>query len=71
MSAEMSWGQPEVTSRRSFLKKLAIVGAAVSALPLLKGPFIRQAGSNTRAIPADLPGEGSIFQPRNDTRRQR
>ncbi|MEX2599755.1 MAG: twin-arginine translocation signal domain-containing protein [Dehalococcoidia bacterium] len=58
------------SSRRTFLKQLAVVGAAITALPLLRNPFAR-ASESPRNIPADLPGEGSIFQPRNDNRRQR
>ncbi len=57
------------TTRRSFLKRAALAGAAASVLGLLaRGPF---AGSKTggRSIPAGLPGAGSIFQPKNDGRR--
>ena len=70
MPGEASWAQPEASSRRTFLKRLAVIGAAVSALPLLRIPFARS-NQGGRSIPADLPGDGSIFQPRNDTRRQR
>ncbi len=58
------------TTRRGFLKRAALAGAAASALGLLsRGPF---AGSKSgdRSIPAGLPGAGSIFQPKNDGRRQ-
>jgi hypothetical protein len=58
------------TTRRGFLKRIALAGAAASALGLLsRGPF---AGSKLgdRSVPAGLPGAGSIFQPRNDGRRQ-
>ena len=57
------------TTRRGFLKRIALVGAAASALGLLsRGPL---AGSKTgdRSIPSGLPGAGSIFQPKNDGRR--
>ena len=70
MQGERTWDQPEFVSRRGFLKRLALVGAALSALPLLRSPFAR-AGQGPRPLPADLPGDGSIFQPRNDNRRQR
>ena len=59
-----------VTTRRRFLKRAALAGAAASVLGLLsRGPL---SGSKTgdRSIPAGLPGAGSIFQPRNDGRRQ-
>ena len=55
--------------RRGFLKRAAFLGAAGAALGLLaRRPFgdPRRTG---RSIPADLPGAGSIFQPRNDARR--
>ena len=58
------------TGRRGFLRRVAIAGAAVSALGILaRRPF---AGSKKgdRSIPADIPGAGSIFQPRGDGRRQ-
>ena len=58
------------TTRRNFLKRAALAGAAASALGLLsRGPF---SGSKTgdRSIPAGLPGVGSIFQPKSDGRRQ-
>ena len=56
------------TTRRGFLKRVALVGAAASAWGLLsKRPF---AGSKTgdRSIPPTIPGAGSIFQPKNDGR---
>jgi hypothetical protein len=58
------------TTRRGFLKRVAIAGAAASALGLLaRRPF---AGSKTgdRSIPPSIPGANSIFQPRNDGRKQ-
>ena len=64
-------GKEQGTTRRGFLKRVAIIGAAASALGLLaRGPLSR-AKSNDRSVPADLPGVGSIFQPRNDGRNQR
>ena len=66
-------GQTEAgsqTTRRGFLKRVALAGAAASALGLLsKGPF-RGSKTGDKSIPADLPGKGSIFQPLGDTRRQ-
>ncbi len=56
------------STRRGFLKRVALVGVAASAWGLLsKRPF---AGSKAgdRSIPPSLPGAGSIFQPRNDGR---
>jgi hypothetical protein len=58
------------TTRRGFLKRIAVAGAAASALGLLaRRPF---AGSKTgdRSIPPSIPGKDSIFQPRNDGRKQ-
>ena len=58
------------TTRRGFLKRVAVAGAAASALGLLaKRPF---AGSKTgdRSIPPSIPGKTSIFRPRNDGRKQ-
>ncbi len=68
--------QPELSTRRGFLKRLAIVGAAVSALSILsRRPFgglsFGRSNEEGRSIPADIPGAGSIFQPRHDQRRQR
>ena len=65
-------GQGELgkATRRGFLKRVAVAGAAASVLGLLaKRPF---AGSKTgdRSIPSSIPGKGSIFQPRNDGRKQ-
>ena len=59
------------TDRRGFLKRVAIAGAAAAALGILvRRPF----GGSRRdgnSVPSDLPGAGSIFQPRGDRRRQR
>ena len=58
-------------NRRSFLKRVALGVAALGACAVLsKRPFggAKRAG---RSIPADLPGEGSIFQPRDDARPRR
>ena len=58
------------TGRRSFLKRAVAAAAALSALSLLsRGPWSRNR-SSSRSIPPDVPGAGSIFQPRNDGRRQ-
>ncbi|MBM3940664.1 MAG: twin-arginine translocation signal domain-containing protein [SAR202 cluster bacterium] len=55
--------------RRGFLKRVALVGAAAAALgTLARRPFGGTSRSGPRNVPADLPGPGSIFQPRNDPR---
>ena len=63
-------GNEGTTTRRGFLKRVALVGAAASALGLLTRRPFRGSKSGDRSIPANLPGLGSIFQPRNDGRRQ-
>ena len=58
-------------NRRSFLKRIAFGVAALGAYAVLsKRPFggAKRVG---RSIPADLPGEGSSFQPRGDARPRR
>jgi hypothetical protein len=57
------------TTRRGFLKRAALAGAAASALGLLSRQPFGKGKSGDRSIPADIPGAGSIFQPRNDGRR--
>ena len=55
-------------SRRGFLKRAAIGAAAVALYMFIsRRPFGFARGGH-RPIPADLPGAGSIFQPRNDRR---
>lgn len=68
-------GQNEATARntvtrRGFLKRVALVGAAASALGILSRGRIGGIGQQGRSTPADLPGAGSIFQPRGDSRIQ-
>ena len=62
--------KPIVTDRRGFLQRVAIGLAAVGAYAVLsRRPF----GGNRRegrSIPGNLPGAGSIFQPRADSRRR-
>lgn len=58
------------TTRRGFLKRAALAGAAASALGLLSKTPFRGSKTGDKSIPADLPGAGSIFQPRGDKRRQ-
>ncbi len=58
------------TTRRGFLKRVALVGVAASALGLLTRRPFRGFKNRDRSIPANLPGHGSIFQPQNDGRRQ-
>mgnify|MGYP002853618160 CR=1 FL=1 len=58
-------------SRRGFLQRIAVLGAVASAFSILsRGPLSTLTGTS-RSIPADLPGAGSIFQPRNDARIQK
>ncbi len=74
MSHEVQSSQPTSNggvSRRSFLMRAAIVGMAASALGVLSRGRIAGVGREGRTLPADLPGAGSIFQPRNDARIQR
>lgn len=58
-------------SRRGFLKKVALLGAAVSSLGLLSKGQILGVGRGKKSTPANLPGAGSIFQPRGDRRTQK
>lgn len=60
--------EPTSVSRRSFLKRVAVGAAAVALFTLLSRRPFGGAGRDQRSIPANLPGEGSIFQPRNDSR---
>ena len=60
-----------VVTRRGFLKRVAVVGAAASALGILARGRAAGVGKQGRSTPAGLPGEGSIFQPRGDSRMQR
>ena len=69
--AATSQSKAPATDRRGFLKRAAFIAAAGAALGLLaRRPFgdPRRTG---RSIPANLPGIGSIFQPRNDLRPRR
>ena len=61
----------ETTDRRGFIKRAALLGMAVSALALLARRPFGDPRRKGRTIPADLPGPGSIFQPRDDIRRTR
>ena len=58
-------------SRRGFLKKVALLGAAVSSLGLLSKGQVLGVGRGKKSTPANLPGAGSIFQPRGDGRTQK
>ena len=58
------------TGRRRFLKRAALAAAALSGLSLLARKPWSRPRSTSRSIPPDVPGTGSIFQPRNDTRQQ-
>jgi len=57
------------SDRRGFLKKVALLGLAASALGILSRRPFGDPRRKTRSIPSGLPGAGSIFQPRGDTRR--
>ena len=71
MAQSADAAQAGKTDRRGFLKGVALLGAGLAALGVLsRRPF----GGNKRdgrSIPADVPGAGSIFQPRNDNRSTR
>ena len=71
MSDRAAAAPSDATSRRGFLKRVAAMGAAVSALGLLARRRFAGAAGGDRSIPPNLPGEGSIFQPRGDRRKQR
>ena len=68
MPAELEWAQPADGDRRSFLKKVVIGLAAVGAYAVLARRPFGGAKRARRSITANLPGEGSIFQPRGDGR---
>ena len=55
-------------SRRNVLGTLAMAVGGLAALPLLSHLLRRPGRPDPRLM--DLPGEGSIFQPRNDARLQ-
>ena len=56
--------------RRRFLKRVAVGLAAAAAYTVLSKRPWGGARRDRRSIPAGLPGKGSIFQPRNDRRKQ-
>jgi hypothetical protein len=71
MAGAQRTSHEEETDRRNFLKRIAVAGAAAAALGILiRRPF-GKARRDGKSVPADLPGAGSIFQPRGDRRRQR
>ena len=70
MFSETTPTPENAVTRRGFLKRVALLGAAASALGILSRGPLGSLGER-RSTPAGLPGEGSIFQPRNDTRIQR
>ena len=53
-------------SRRDFVRNVSLGGFAMLAWGLFRRgiPF----SGSQRTVPKDLPGKGSIFQPRNDPR---
>lgn len=68
MSNPSSAVHPEPAARRTFLKRLALGLAALGAFAALNRRPMGGLKRDRRSIPADLPGKGSIFQPRNDGR---
>ena len=59
------------TNRRTLLKRIALGLAALGAYAVLNRRPLGGIKRRSRSIPAELPGEGSIFQPRNDRRTRR
>jgi hypothetical protein len=59
------------TNRRTLLKRFALGLAAIGAYAALTRRPLGGIKRRGRSIPAELPGEGSIFQPRNDRRSRR
>lgn len=57
------------SDRRGFLKRVALLGLAATALGVLSRRPFGDPRRKGRSIPSDLPGVGSIFQPLGDTRR--
>lgn len=55
-------------SRRRVLGTMALAVGSLASLPLLSHLLRRPGRPDPRLM--DLPGEGSIFQPRNDARLQ-
>ena len=71
MASQASRADVTGSDRRGFLKRVALGLAALGAYAALaKRPF-GGVKRDRRSIPADLPGEGSIFQPRGDRRPNR
>jgi hypothetical protein len=57
--------------RRGFLKWLALGAAGAAAYSFISRKVLPGVNANSKPIPSNLPGTGSIFQPRGDRRRSR
>ena len=68
MAGATEAARPDRNGRRTLLKRIALGVAALGAYAALNRRPIASVKRGRRSIPADLPGEGSIFQPRNDQR---
>ena len=64
---EMQRNNKSETSRRKFLGKFSIGLVGLMAWPLLSKGSLFSRTKNSK-VPANLPGPGSIFQPREDDR---
>lgn len=57
--------------RRHFSRRSLVRGLSLGMVATLVGGLFHRGipfSSGRRSVPRDLPGEGSIFQPRNDPR---
>lgn len=66
MSSKKTRRSAEGSTRRTLLRNLALALGGVAALPLLSRLLQRSSKTDPRSL--NLPGEGSIFQPRRDAR---
>ena len=65
MSTKVQKSVHTTNSRRGFLQKLGLyMGSAIAVLSLPS--WINLLKSPKNSVPTDLPGEGSIFQPRDN-----
>ena len=71
MSEAVSSPDLRTTGRRNFLKRVAIGLAAAAAYAILTRRPLGGTRRDRSSIPAELPGKGSIFQPRGDRRSAR
>ena len=68
MANSAETARPAPSNRRTLLKRIALGLAALGAYAALNRRPIATVKRGRRSIPANLPGEGSIFRPRNDRR---